>query len=98
MEKMVVIESETHQLANVIKQREDNIHSSNKDDTTNNVPRPEMDEEEIVQDDEVYPLKKKDDSLILVDEVVQDIVDLSGDITALDMDPPTTTEVHITLV
>lgn len=56
-----------------------------------------MDEEEIFQADVVYPTKK-DDSIILVDEDVQDIVDLSGDITTLDMDPPTITKVQVTSV
>lgn len=91
--KRSVVESETHQLACVIKKREEFIHSSNKDDTTNDVPQPQMDEEEIFQAGVVYPIKKKDDSIILVDEDVQDIVDLSGDITAPNIDPPTITEV-----
>lgn len=36
--KRVVIESETHQLACVIKQREEVVQSSKKDDTTDDVP------------------------------------------------------------
>lgn len=96
--KRAVIETETHQLACVIKKREEVIYSNNKENTTDDVPRPEMDEEEVVQANIVYPIKKKDDSIILVDEDDQNNVDLSGDITAPDMEPPTIVEVQVTLV
>lgn len=95
--KRLVFESKTHQLACIIKKREDVIHSRSKNDTTKDVPRLEMDEQEIVQADIVYPTRKKDDSIILIDEDIQDTVVLSGDITALDMDPPTILEVQVTL-
>lgn len=96
--KRVVIESETHQLSCVIKKREELVHSSNKDNTTDDVPLLEMDEQEIVQPDIVYPIKKKDDFIILVDEDVHNIVDLSRDNTAPDMEPPTIIEAQVTLV
>ncbi|XP_057828614.1 uncharacterized protein LOC131039796 [Cryptomeria japonica] len=60
---------------------EELIHSSKNKDTkeiADDVNRPEMDEEEILQPGEVS-LKKKDDSIILVDDGVQNTVDLSGD-------------------
>lgn len=57
-----------------------------------------MDEEDIVQDDEVYHVKKKDDTIIHVVDDVHDTVDLSGDIIALDMEPPKITVLQVTLV
>lgn len=57
-----------------------------------------MDEEEIVQPNIVHLINKKDDSIILVDEDVENIVDLSGDNTTPNMEPPMITEVQVTLV
>ncbi|XP_057848284.1 putative cysteine-rich receptor-like protein kinase 9 [Cryptomeria japonica] len=57
-----------------------------------------MDEEEIVQADEVYLVKKKDDTIIHVVDEVKDSVDLSGDNTTLDMEPPEITDIQVTLV
>ncbi|XP_059068545.1 vegetative cell wall protein gp1-like [Cryptomeria japonica] len=53
-----------------------------------------MDEEEIIQPDEVYPLKKKDDSIILIDDDVQNTMDLSEHNSAPDMEPPAITNVQ----
>lgn len=50
-----------------------------------------MDEEEILQADIVYPIKKKDDTtcqpVIFVDDI-HDTIDLSGNIIELDKQPP----------
>lgn len=94
--KRAIVETETHQIACGIKKMEELIHSSknkDKEEIVDDVNRPEMDEEDIIQPDEVYPLKKKDDSIILVDDDVQNTVDLSGDNVAPDMEPPAITNV-----
>lgn len=67
--------------------------SKNEEDV---VIRPKMDEEEIVQADEVYPIK--DETIIHVVDEVQDTVDLSGDNIAQDMEPPEITNLQVKLV
>lgn len=46
-----------------------------------------MDEEEVIQPDKIYPLKKNGDSIIHVVDDVQDTIDLSGDNIVPDMEP-----------
>lgn len=59
--KVQHVETETHQIAHNIQWMQELIHSSKDEQDTIDVP--EMDEEEIVQDDVVYPVKKKDDTI-----------------------------------
>ncbi|XP_059078120.1 uncharacterized protein LOC131876681 [Cryptomeria japonica] len=93
--KRAIIEAGTHRIACEIKRMEELIQSSkNEEDVVN---RPEMDEEEIVQANEVYPVKKKDDTIIHVDDV-QDTVDPYGDNVAPDMEPPEITDLQVKLV
>lgn len=96
--KVQPVEIETHQIARNIQHMEDLIRSSKDEKDT--VDRPKMDEEEIVQADVVYPIKKDDtivQQVILVDEI-EDAIDLSGDITAPDMQQPKITELQVTSV
>lgn len=78
---------------------EELIHSSKYEQDI--VDRPEMDEEEIVQANVVYPTKKKDDTIVQQVILVNDIeyaIDLSGDITTLDMQPPEISDSQVTKV
>lgn len=67
----------------------------------NTVDIPEMDEEDIVQAEIVYPIKKKDDGtsepVFFVDDIY-DTIDLSGNIIALDMQPPEITDSQVNIV
>lgn len=97
-EKIQFVEFETHQIAHNIQWMQKHLKSSN-DEQAEPVVQLEMDEEEIAQDDVIYPIKKQDDTtsqlVIFVDDI-QDTIDLSRNIIVLDMQPPKISKIPTT--
>ncbi|XP_059066690.1 uncharacterized protein LOC131857918 [Cryptomeria japonica] len=94
--KRAIIETKTHQLAYQIKQRIDALQSIAKDEFADDVSLLELDIEEIDPANIVFSNEKKDDLVIHIDEDIEDLVDLSEEITAPKMDLPSIIEVQNT--